>query len=189
MEPTPDNHEWHAALGARNQHEETPEWRGSCDSYVRTMWDFIDDPDAPPLSAQQVRARLRALKAVKADLLRLVAMARSGEIEGPSNHVQRRNEWSFPVAAGRSVHPMGELRYPRNGCDAWKLHHRAYFAAPTVWPGVLIWSLAAFKPDQSIATDWADRQDAQIETADRSAAQFIDDQDAVIAAVHDRMGN
>lgn len=112
MEPTPDNHEWHAALGARNQHEETPEWRGSCDSYVRTMWDFIDDPDAPPLSAQQVRARLRALKAVKADLLRLVAMARSGEIEGPSNHVQRRNEWSFPVAAGRSVHPMGELRYP-----------------------------------------------------------------------------
>ncbi|GAA4674566.1 hypothetical protein [Gordonia humi] len=78
---------------------------------------------------------------------------------------------------------------PRNGCDAWKLHHRAYFAAPTVWPGVLIWSLAAFKPDQSIATDWADRQDAQIETADRSAAQFIDDQDAVIAAVHDRMGN
>ncbi|MBB4135612.1 hypothetical protein [Gordonia humi] len=54
---------------------------------------------------------------------------------------------------------------------------------------MLIWSLAAFKPDQSIATDWADRQDAQIETADRSAAQFIDDQDAVIAAVHDRMGN
>ncbi|MCF8611690.1 hypothetical protein L5G28_16210 [Gordonia sp. HY285] len=113
--------------------------------------------------------------------------ARVDQIEGPDNSAVQGNEWSFPVGSGRTTQPIGELRQPREGCDVWRLHHRAYFAAPTAWPGSLIWSLAAFKPDQSISEDWAEQQDAHIAEADKSATTYITRSDANVAAIHHRM--
>ncbi|MCF8570453.1 hypothetical protein L5G32_09260 [Gordonia sp. HY002] len=182
-----DTSAWRAAVGGSTEHHETPEWVDSCGSYVRDMWEYLDDPDAPPLTEPQIRARLRALHSAKADLLRLVEKARADHIEGPDNRVARGNEWSFPVGERRTTQSIGELRQPRQGCDVWRLHHRAYFAAPRVWPGSLVWSFAAFKPDQSASDDWAAIQNTHIAEADRSASAYITAYDADITAIHRRM--
>lgn len=168
--------EWCAAVGYRSDHHETPEYTQSRHNYVKLLWDAIADPAAPPLDEKQVRSRLAALRQVLVDLEGLVVRARSDEIRGPDNKAVGGGEWSFPLSAA-TEHPMGELRQPREGCDAWSMHHRAYFGAPTVWPGSIVWGLLAFKPDVSIDPNWHAIQDASIEAADDSVTRYIADTD------------
>lgn len=166
-----DSAAWRAAIGHRTEQRWTPEYLASRDSYVRRLWEQVQ-VSGEELTRPQILARLTALKTVLADLERLVERACEGEIDGPDRSLNGAGEWGFPV--GRDTpHPMGELRQPRRGCDDWGLHHRAYFGAPQVWPGSLIWALLDFKPDSAVDSDWHSIQDASIETAVKAVADYI----------------
>lgn len=180
-----DTAAWRRAIGFRTDHRKTPEFEASRDDYVRRLWDQVAVP-GENLTKPQIRARLGALHAVRADLDELVARACRGEIDGPDRSGTGVGEWGFPIG-GRTPHPMGELRQPRSGCDEWGLHHRAYFGAPEVWPGCLIWALLAFKPDSSLDPEWRAIQDASIDEAVRIVADYIAGDGEWVGAVRDRI--
>lgn len=177
-----DSADWCAAVGHRADHHWTPEYEPSRESYTQRLWSYIEEPEEN-LTKAQVHARLSALRQILADLEHLVARACTDEIAGPSSATAGYGEWTFPVGAAFSQHPLGELRQPRVGCDEWSLHHRAYFGAPSVWPGALIWALLDFKPDSSVDTSWREVQDASIIAASESIKGYISDTDGRVQSV------
>lgn len=153
--------QWETRYGDRTEHRNTPEFEAAYKKYPEFIFDLLDKYSGhADLSLEEKTARARLAQAVAHEFFTLIRTAKQGPLRGDGLKVP--TEWLAPV---RNQRDMGEVRWPASGCDDLNLHHRAYFAAPRDWPTVMIWLLAAPKPDVGICADWKRLQDETIEEA------------------------
>lgn len=153
---------WRQKFGAKNHHESTPEFDEAMTEYPRTVYNMIAAHAAasPPLTHDQLQARFAICYQAQADLKALIDAAQQDCLTGDG--ATRPTQWITPISGQGD---MGELRHPDDGPDNLLLHHRAYFAAPSSAPGMLLWLFAAPKPDIQLSSDWKSIQDDAIAKA------------------------